>query len=212
MSRVFDAGHREGAGLRVQQVEPDRRTGWRNQYVGMRHGESTANVRGVIASSIEADTAELAGLTENGRKQIREAVEGSPLGRDTLVICSDFIRAHQSAGIAARILQCSPPIVDARLRERNFGRLDTASAENYAQVWAADARGEAVPGVESTESVRRRALALVDEVEARCSGRTVLLAAHGDTLQILQTAFEGLSASDHRTLPPLRNAEIRIFN
>ena len=197
--------------MRVQ-VQRDRRTEWRNTYVGMRHGESAANVRGVIASSIEADTADLAGLTENGREQIREAAKSSPLGRDALVVCSDFIRAHQSASIAAQIIQCRPPIVDARLRERDFGPLDTASAENYAHVWVADARREAVPGVEGVEAVRRRALALVDEVETRCLGRTVLLVAHGDTLQILQTAFAGLPAADHRALPPMRNAEIRFFN
>lgn len=212
MSRVFDVDNRERSGLRVQQVLQDRRTDWRNTYAGMRHGESAANVRGVIASSIEADTAELAGLTGSGRKQVREAVESAPLEGDVLVVCSDFIRAHQSASIAAQVLQCPPPIVDARLRERNFGPLDTASAENYAHVWVADARREAVPGVEGVEAVRSRALALVDELETRCSGRTVLLVAHGDTLQILQTAFAGLSAADHRTLPPMSNAEIRFFN
>lgn len=40
----------------------------------------------------------------------------------------------------------------------------------------------------------------------------VILVAHGDVLQILQTAFEGVDPREHRSLPHLPNAELRWLN
>jgi broad specificity phosphatase PhoE len=37
----------------------------------------------------------------------------------------------------------------------------------------------------------------------------VVLVSHGDVLQILQTAFEGLDPSKHRSIPHLPTAELR---
>ena len=50
---------------------------------------------------------------------------------------------------------------------------------------------------------------LVAELEQRFSGRDILLVSHGDTLQILQAGFRGMSPARHRGLPHLDTAEIR---
>lgn len=189
-----------------------RSEGWNNLYFALRHGESVANVRGVIASSVESDKEESAGLTPVGRRQIQSTVESSGLDRNVLLICSDFIRAYQSADIAAGVLGCGAPMVEPRLRERYFGDFEGTGSKNYARVWSADARGQATHNVESPEVVRSRALSVVREIDAAYAGRTVVLVAHGDTLQILQTAFMGIPAADHRSLRPLSNAELRQLN
>ncbi|MDN4610140.1 histidine phosphatase family protein [Arthrobacter burdickii] len=186
--------------------------GWRNCYMVMRHGESFANLRGIIASSIEADTQHEAGLTERGKRQVQAAAETSGLGADVLLICSDFIRARQSADILAGVLGCGTTTIDPRLRERHFGKFDGTGVENYARVWAADSRGELTASVESVESVRSRVLSLLAEIEALHSGRAVILVAHGDTLQILETVFAGIPPREHRSLQPLLNAELRQLN
>ncbi|MDQ0736420.1 histidine phosphatase family protein [Arthrobacter agilis] len=182
---------------------------WRNCYVAMRHGESFANVRGIIASSIEADAEHTAGLTERGRRQVLAAAESSGLGADALLVCSDFVRARQSADILAGVLGSGAPTIDPRLRERHFGGFDGTGVENYARVWAADLRGEPTPGVESVERVRARVRDLLTEIEALHAGQVVVLVAHGDTLQILETIFAGIPPTEHRSLEPLLNAEIR---
>jgi probable phosphoglycerate mutase len=63
--------------------------------------------------------------------------------------------------------------------------------------------------VESTSEVLNRTTALIKELEERYSGKKILLVSHGDTLQILKTAFEQISSAHHRSLPHLNVAEIR---
>lgn len=203
--------NRKRTGKRVSPVVEEQGR-WRNRYLGMRHGESVANVRGIIASRIETDSAVGAGLTDRGRRQVSAAALRSGLGVDVLLMCSDFVRARQSADIVAEVLRCGAPVADTRLQERNFGVFDSGSAENYSRVWNADARRELTPGVESVESVCSRVMDLLGEIEVKHCDRTVLLVAHGDTLQILQTVFAGIPAAEHRSLRPLLNAEIREFD
>jgi broad specificity phosphatase PhoE len=59
----------------------------RNGYIGMRHGQSKANVGNVIVSCIDTDRRGDYGLTDLGRQQALTAAIGSSLSSDT-VICS----------------------------------------------------------------------------------------------------------------------------
>ncbi len=177
----------------------------------MRHGESIANVDGVIVSRPGLEAFEVAGLTATGRAQARNAAVGCGLGGDTVIFTSDFARASQTAVIVADVLGAGVLSTDARLRERFFGVFDKTSAENYREVWACDANNETSPGVEDVHSVLQRTLDLISDLDVQFSNQTVLLVAHGDTLQISQTAYAGIPATAHRSLPPLENAEIRLL-
>ena len=113
------------------------------------------------------------------------------------------------------------------LRERSFGELHGASVDRYGEVWAQDALDAAheVFGVESVRSVLRRSAALVAGIEHELlggsggdggdggeggdGGWTVLLVAHGDVLQIAQTAFARVDPTRHRELPHLETAAVR---
>jgi hypothetical protein len=50
---------------------------------------------------------------------------------------------------------------------------------------------------------------LIVGLEQRFVDTILLLVSHGDALQILQTAFAGRDASEHRQLQHLQTAEIR---
>ena len=63
--------------------------------------------------------------------------------------------------------------------------------------------------VESASNVQFRFSEVIRDCERAFDGQTVLLASHGDTLQIGQTAFQRISAGEHRSLPHLQTAEIR---
>ena len=89
-----------------------------------------------------------------------------------------------------------------RLRERFFGDFEGTSNENYERVWAEDAKDadHTKHNCESVNSVIDRASEFVCSVESSLDpGHVVLLVAHGDVCQILETAFLGIDGASHRT-------------
>lgn len=181
-----------------------------NTYSVMRHGQSKANLAGVIVSRIESDRRGDWGLSELGRQEALTAADGCGLPADTVICSSDFTRARQSAEIVRAHIGAPEIIVAEALRERCFGDLEGAAVENYARVWAADeADADQAGGVEHAAAVLDRATGLIADLERRYSGRGILLVSHGDTLQILQAGFLRMNPARHRHLPHLKTAEIR---
>lgn len=189
-----------------------------NRYYAMRHGYSEANQRGVIVSHSVNGVGQF-GLTALGRGQIAESLDQMRASKDRLddetrIISSDFLRAIETATMVRDRLGIAPDItLDTRLRERDFGELELASNIRYDEVWASDEHDSvAAFGAESVNAVLSRAWALVTELEKANSGATFLLVSHGDTLQILMTAFMGRKAQEHRRIKHLETAEIRCLN
>ncbi|MCA8924736.1 MAG: histidine phosphatase family protein [Planctomycetes bacterium] len=183
----------------------------RNTYFGLRHGESEANVAGLIASDPATARAGF-GLSDRGRSQVQATavLQRAALG-GAVVVTSDFARARQSAELAAQVLELSPPRVDTRLRERWFGELEGEPSTRYDEVWALDRDDPAHSefGVEAAKAVVARLLSLLRDLEAELEGATVLLVSHGDPLQLLATALAGRPPSAHRELEPWQPAELR---
>ena len=182
-----------------------------NTFSIMRHGQSKANVAGVIVSCIENDLRGDYGLSELGRAQALEAAQACGLSSGTVIFSSDFSRARQTAEIVRAHLDAPEVNLVTALRERCFGDWEGSSTDNYARVWAADETdsNQVGSGVEPVAAVLDRTTALIVDLDRRYSGRHILLVSHGDTLQILQAAFLRLSPTRHRRLPALRTAEIR---
>jgi probable phosphoglycerate mutase len=181
-----------------------------NTYSVMRHGQSRANVAGIIVSRVESDRRGDYGLSELGRTQALKAAKASGLPADTVIFSSDFSRARQTAEIVRAHLGAAEVSLSEALRERSFGDWEGSATANYARVWAADETDSAqADGVEPAAAVLDRATAFVVELERRYSGRHILLVSHGDTLQILQAGFLRISPARHRLLPGLQTAEIR---
>ena len=194
---------------------------------GLRHGQSKPNIAtphnatqpGIIVSDPAVGTDPSYGLTETGRLQVAEsaqqALQSRTLDQDTLILSSDFSRASESARIAAEILSIREIIFVSSLRERSFGKLEGSSSQNYQLVWDEDEidPGHQLYGVESVNQVLDRTTALVAGIlnSRKSSEKNILLVSHGDSLQILETAFRQKPASHHRYLPHLQTAEIRRY-
>lgn len=127
------------------------------------------------------------------------------------------------------------PRIDVRLRERYFGQWNGGPDSGYQEVWAGDAiDADQITGcVESVNDVMRRTTKLILDLEDELSqiqersGRGTddsiddsgmpacmpslkcILVAHGDVLQILQTAFQKKDGSVHRSLEHLETATVR---
>jgi probable phosphoglycerate mutase len=186
-----------------------------NQYFAMRHGQSEANVEGIIASDPSTGCHQY-GLTTIGQQQVNDSLKGqSTLGDNTYIISSDFLRAKQTAEITHNLLNAQHPIeYNISLRERFFGELNGQSDEHYQDVWNLDKQNADHKefGAESANQVVARVAALINQLEAKHTNKCFLLVAHGDVLQLLQTWFQHVSASEHRELPHLATAEIRCLN
>jgi broad specificity phosphatase PhoE len=181
-----------------------------NTFSVMRHGQSRANVAGIIVSRIENDRLGDYGLTAEGRAQALAAARSCALPPDTVICSSDFARARQTAEIVRARLGANDVEIAQALRERCFGEMEGSSTDNYARAWAADETGAAPPGqVEPADAVLDRMTALVLDLDRRHTGRHILLVSHGDPLQILQAGFLRMNPSAHRSLPGLQTAEIR---
>jgi len=173
--------------------------GLANRFSVMRHGQSKANVAGIIVSRIENDRRGDYGLSELGRQQALAAARGCGLPGDTVICSSDFSRARQTGEIVRAHLGAREVVLAEALRERGFG------------VWAADetSPGQADGNVEPVTAVLDRTTAFIVDLERRYSGRDILLVSHGDPLRILQAGFLRMNPSRHRSLPDLATAEIR---
>ena len=187
--------------------------GFKNRYYAVRHGESLANVAGIIVSDPAIGTVRY-GLSAEGRKQVQRSA--SELGFETppLIIASDFKRTAETAELIRDVLSAEPVQFDVRLRERFFGNWDGGSHENYSKAWEKDAHdsGHVFNGVESTNSVRERMWAVVESLETQFEGRNIILVSHGDPLMVLQTAFAGMDVREHRSLPRFLTAGWRVLN
>jgi broad specificity phosphatase PhoE len=114
-------------------------------------------------------------------------------------------------------------IYDERLRERNFGQYDLTNDDNYNKVWENDIldANHTIHNVESVNSVLLRVTSLVNDYDNNTnflSSTTtnenkkymIICIAHGDVLQILQTACIKQSGQYHRTaVEHLQTATVR---
>ena len=182
----------------------------KNRYYLMRHGESLANLADKIVSSPEHGCTGY-GLSPLGFEQARTQAGRSGLGAETRVICSDFLRSRQTAQTAAAALGSAEPVLEARLRERFFGRWEGSSAANYEPVWRRDQADEGGDEVESARQLTERLVAVLEELEAAHSGQCFLLVSHGDPLRFLQLWALARPTREHQSIRHFAPAEIRAL-
>jgi broad specificity phosphatase PhoE len=193
----------------------------RNNYFAVRHGESEANIAHIISSNPQIGI-ESHGLSANGRSQVAENAQtflrNNSSNTSYIIISSDFRRARETAEILALNLGKSKDDklsvqFDKRLRERFFGIYDGTSDDNYNIIWQNDQDNlikNTTDQVESVESVRERTTALIKGLEEKYDNKTIFLVSHGDSLQILQTAFGRMpNANKQRDLKHLERGEFR---
>ena len=184
---------------------------WRNRYLLMRHGHSQANELGLIISSPERGLHDF-GLSPLGEAQLSTVVEQWHWQAPTKVVHSDFLRTTQTAERVASAFGLTLE-KETRLRERHFGELDGQADRHYPDVWALDAQNanHQQHRVEAVSHVAKRMCAVIEDLERRCKGETVLVVSHGDPLQILLTALANKPLTQHREQLALQPASITLL-
>jgi glucosyl-3-phosphoglycerate phosphatase len=190
-----------------------------------------ANVAKVIASNPEIACTNY-GLSDLGKEQARAAGEtvvncyqqqhndDSETNKyiGVLILASDLLRAKETAqAVAAAVTKALIPlykdgiVLETRLRERGFGQWDGGSDKHYQDVWNDDALDPThqIKNVESVMAVTDRATRCIVEWDSQIEDYLVVCVAHGDVLQILQTAYHKMDGSKHRTMDHLETATLR---
>ena len=187
---------------------------FKNNYYAFRHGQSRANVEGIIVSDPALGTVEF-GLTDMGRRQVFSSVASAePFDADALIFSSDFLRTRETAEIVRSELGATEVMLDERLRERFFGEWEGKCHKNYSKAWKSDVfdPDREYNGAESSRSVQKRMWSVIQSLEEQYDGQTLILVSHGDPLMLLQTAFKELGPEKHRSLPYIETAAWLLLN
>jgi uncharacterized phosphatase len=173
----------------------------------VRHGQTDWNRARRIQGSTDIP------LNATGEADARAAAELLAGAEHHAIYASPLVRAQQTARIIAGHLGLDEPTLTRDMREREFGEGEGILVEEYIQRYG-DWHSE-VPGAESLDQVRVRALAALDVI-ARDSRRrsspaaeSVIVVTHGGVIRSLLMHVSG------GTLPRegevLRNGSVHRF-
>lgn len=181
-----------------------------NDLVLIRHGHSEGNL--VMGHSkkgdnsfVTSDFRETPGhrwrLTERGRAEAAAAgrwlSENFPLGFDRCY-ASPFIRTMETAAHLG--LVGAEWRLDQRLRERDWGEMNSMPREEQASLYPQNARVKRIdamywrpPAGESIADVRLRVRNFFDTLHRECEGLRVVVVTHGEFMSAARAALEYFS-------------------
>ncbi|MCA9949839.1 MAG: alpha-ribazole phosphatase [Anaerolineales bacterium] len=160
----------------------------------VRHGETDFNAHHRFQGQMDIP------LNASGRCQASALAK--KLANETIdvVVASDLRRASETAEIvmADRDIEI---VEDGRLRELNFGAWEgmtyaeiQASDPQALSTWEGDLMYIAPPGGETVSQFSSRVRSVLRAIQAKYTGKTILIVAHGGVLQLLLCTLLGLSA------------------
>lgn len=210
----------------------------KNKYYFLRHGQSTANIAEIISSSRSLAYSDKHGLTslgyEQGRasaKQLLDVLQGedAKVGEKVVFVSSPFARAKQTAEACLDGMRGDDEnqeriksmglcieeniVMENRLMERYFGRLDDEAIYTYAYVWPLDAFDvtHTAFGVESVAAVCTRLSQVVERLESEYDGHHIVWVSHADVLQIGQLYAANVENVGSFSSYRFRNGEVRAM-
>jgi probable phosphoglycerate mutase len=150
----------------------------------VRHGETAWNAEGRVQGQTDVP------LSATGRAQARAVGAALAGERFAALYASDLERVRQTAAPAAAALGLEVRL-DARLRERHYGRFETLTyeeararlPEDFARFKAKELDYDFGSG-ESLARFNARALECLAEIAARHAGAAVLVFTHGGVLEM----------------------------
>lgn len=140
------------------------------QFIFVRHGQSQANADTVIADAHSP-------LTENGIEQARKTGLELKDKKITLIVCSPYLRAQQTAEIIAGKIGIDIAhikIVDD-LRERGLGVLEDKHRDHEGLWYFTDDESE---GIEQRQDLLNRMKRCLDIIKGLAQHDTILVVGH----------------------------------
>lgn len=179
----------------------------------IRHGQSQANVDGLIAGDLDTP------LTEQGRMEARKVATILGDIHFDAVYASPLLRARQTLEEIIGALHLSiQPTLHSDLRERSWGVLEGKYSDNRNADFTPEQQllcqtfQAAPPEGESYADVSKRMIQYFDEhvLPQLKEGQNVLLVSHNSALKTLQAHLENIPEDEVHALE-LGNAEAKIY-
>ncbi len=157
--------------------------------VFVRHGQSEKNLINLVTSEV----VEKYPLTQNGEEQAK--VAGKKLKVLTKIdafYTSPILRARQSADIISKSIGLTP-IVDYRLKERNFGILE-GGIEPDGTEWKFDEKNKIEPWIKLKDDM----MSFMQQIDCR----VIVAVTHGDNMSAACDVIDGFGERVHAVSPP----------
>lgn len=169
----------------------------------VRHGQTDWNLTRRVQGSTDIP------LNDTGRRQAREAAADlrAQLDGPVALVSSDLSRARETAEIIAAELGLDAPRLYPQLQERAYGAAEGKNDQEFETLWGPWATAQ-VPGAETHDQLRRRALAGVRQVVRDVRRATapavasVIVVSHGGLIrELVRHATNGDLPLPGTTLP-----------
>jgi alpha-ribazole phosphatase len=160
----------------------------------VRHGRTSYNAEIRFMGQLDIP------LDETGRAQVQAVARRLAGETPAAIYCSNLGRARDTALAIQSAMDSHPPVqVDERLTEGHFGDwqgrryedLRLEDGENLRR-WEADRLGVPPPNGEALEDLGIRVQEFYEEICAAHQDQTVVIAAHGGSLQVMIVLALGL--------------------
>lgn len=170
------------------------------KIIVFRHGETFDNRDHIFSGSRDVD------LTENGVLEAEKIAEELKNQKVTKAYHSGQLRSKHTLEIVLRYHPDIVPVMDERIRERDYGDLtgqnkDLVAKENPKEypLWHRSYDAPP-PNGESLKNVEERVVKFLDELIPTLSPEDiVLISAHGNSLRPIRKYFEGLTNEEMAT-------------
>lgn len=170
----------------------------------VRHGESEANVAGIVAGSGNETP-----LTSNGREQAKRAGRDLKDKKIDLIVCSPMLRTVDTAKLIAGELGYDPEkiVTNILLTERQMGRFEQRPHSEYVRAMKS---GEEFEGMESAQEMLARAQKAIDWIQKQ-KAHNIVLVSHGGTGRAIKSVVENIHHEDMYKMEGFKNTEIYEF-
>ena len=165
----------------------------------VRHGETDWNREERIQGNTDIP------LNDAGRDQARNTATALSLEHWDILVASPLSRAMETAQIIAAAVGVTEIHPEPDLTERAFGEAEGIRSEDR-RIRYPDGN---IPGAESWDRVRGRALQAIERIRSRWSGRRLVVVSHGGTIINLLDLLSGGETS--RAGVRLENAAMSLI-
>ena len=165
----------------------------------VRHGQTAYNAEVRFMGQLDVP------LDEIGRVQAQAVARRLSHERPAAMYCSGLSRAFDTATAIQAAMHVHPELrIDGRLTEGSFGEwqgktydsLKLNDTERLAK-WEADRLGVRPPEGESLQEIAERVRAVYEDILEDNEGKTVIIVAHGGSLQVLVTLALGVPLDNY---------------
>jgi len=192
-----------------------KKTGGRNNFYIVRHGESESNILFTISSKTDNPDH----LTDKGRLQAKENAEKLKNKKIDFIYVSPFVRTQETAKIMAETLNFdqSKIITDDRIHEIYAGEFNGKTDAEYQRFFSSPMEKfvkAPAGGGETYTDVRQRMMEFIYDINSKHQGQNILIVSHNTPIWLLFAGTAGMNNEEtielrHGIHDFIKNSEIK---